>query len=121
SGKAELNQGDKAGPHNAAVAVEGKLKDSKATKNTRLVVFGTSYFATNNYSRRGSNLDFFLNAASWLMEDENLISIRSKEDGPGKVELSQKQGIIIFWLTILVMPVLISGTGIAVWARRRKL
>ena len=51
------------GPLNAAIAVDGKAKDSKATKNTRLVVFGTSNFATNNYSRFGGNMDLFLNSS----------------------------------------------------------
>ena len=112
---------DTAGPLTAAVAVEGKLKDSKATRNTRMVVFGTSQFATNNFGRIGGNLDFFVNSISWALEDESLISIRAKEDGPGKIELSQKQGTFIFLATVIVIPLLISAAGVAVWAVRRKL
>lgn len=112
---------DRAGPHNAAIAVEGKLKDSKAPRNTRLVVFATSHFATNNYSRFGGNFDFFLNSISWLMEDESLIAIRTKEEGPGKVELSQKAGSVIFLLTVIVIPLLTIVAGIAIWYRRRRL
>ncbi|MGZ3687389.1 MAG: GldG family protein, partial [Bdellovibrionota bacterium] len=79
SGQIEFRPGkDRNGPLNVAVAVDGKQKDSKAPRNTRLVVFGTSNFATNNYQRFGGNMDFFLNAASWVMEDESLISIRTK-------------------------------------------
>jgi ribose transport system substrate-binding protein len=40
-------------------------------------------------------LDFFLNSISWALEDESLISIRSKDDESGKVELSQNEGIVI--------------------------
>lgn len=112
---------DRAGPMNVAIAVEGKQKDSKAARNTRLVVFGSSHFATNNYSRFGGNMDFFLNSASWLMEDESLISIRAKEQGPGKVELSQKAGTSIFLVTVLIVPLLIATCGIVIWVRRRKL
>ncbi|MFZ9595769.1 MAG: GldG family protein [Bdellovibrionia bacterium] len=112
---------DEKGPLNTALAIEGKLKDSKASKNTRLVVFGTSSLATNNYSRFAGNLDFFLNSVSWVLEDESLISIRSKEDGPGKVELSEKAGHFIALLTILILPFVISIGGVTLWAIRRKL
>ncbi|OFZ81779.1 MAG: hypothetical protein A2583_11120 [Bdellovibrionales bacterium RIFOXYD1_FULL_53_11] len=122
SGKVQYSAGrDKQGPVNIAVTVDGKLKDSKATRNTRMVVFGTSNFATNNYSRFGGNMDFFLNAASWVMQDENLISIRAKEDGPGKIELSQKQGQFIFILTVILIPLIVAVAGIVIWVYRKRL
>jgi ABC-type uncharacterized transport system involved in gliding motility auxiliary subunit len=112
---------DQQGPLNAAIAVEGKLKDSKAPKNTRLVVFGTSIFATNNFSRYARNLDIFVNAVSWVMEDESLISIRTKEETPSKIELSQKAGSSIFLLTVIILPLLTAMGGIGVWVYRRRL
>jgi ABC-type uncharacterized transport system involved in gliding motility auxiliary subunit len=122
SGQVTFREGkDKSGPLTAAIAVDGKQKDSKATRNTRLVVFGTSLFATNNYSRFGGNLDFFLNAASWIMEDESLISIRAKEEAPSKVELSQKAGNAILVLVVFLIPGLIAAGGITIWALRRRL
>lgn len=122
SGRAQMTQGqDKQGPLTVAIAVDGKQKDSKAAKNTRLVVFGSSLVGADDLAERGGNLDFFLNSASWVMEDESLISIRAKEDGPGKVELSQKQGRFIFLLTVIVIPVLIAVAGVVIWTLRRKL
>lgn len=112
---------DKIGPLNVAAIVEGKQKDSKATKNTRLAVFGSSHFATNNFSRYMGNLDFFLNSVSWAMEDESLISIRAKEDAPGKVEISQKTGSFIFLLSVIIVPLMISAGGIGLWVARRRL
>ncbi|HCM38950.1 MAG: hypothetical protein A2X97_08780 [Bdellovibrionales bacterium GWA1_52_35] len=112
---------DKAGPLTAAIAVEGKQKDSKATRNTRLVVFGSSQFATNNFSRYGGNIDFFLNAVSWTMEDESLISIRAKEEGASKIQISEKQGRFIFLLTVIALPLLIFASGVVVWVLRRRL
>ncbi|MGK5087998.1 ABC transporter, partial [Bdellovibrionota bacterium FG-2] len=80
-----------------------------------------SQFATNNYSRFGGNLDLLLNSVSWVMEDESLISIRAKEDEAGKVELSQKQGTVIFLLTVIIIPLLVAAGGIAIWAWRRRM
>lgn len=122
SGEVKFSEGkDRQGPLSIAVAVEGKQKDSKAPRNTRLVAFGSSHFATNNYSRFGGNLDLFLNAASWVMEDESLISIRAKEDEAGKIELSQKAGSAIFLTTVILIPLLTAITGVVIWVRRRKL
>lgn len=112
---------DPMGPIHVGVAINGKQKDSKASKNTRIVLFGSSSFATNQYARFGGNLDLFANAVSWLMEDESMISIRAKEEGPGKIELSQKQGIIVFLVTVIVVPLLVAIAGIAIWAYRRRL
>ena len=121
-GEVKFEQGkDRMGPLTAAISVEGKQKDSKATKNTRLVVFGSSHFATNNFSRMGGNLDFFMNAVSWAMEDESLISIRAKEEGPGKIELSQKSGTFIFLMTVIVIPLVVAAAGIGIWMVRRRL
>jgi ABC-type uncharacterized transport system involved in gliding motility auxiliary subunit len=120
-GEVQFKEGrDRMGPLNAAVTVEGKLEKS-SPKKTRMVVFGTSYFATNHFSRYAGNLDFFLNAVSWVMEDESLISIRSQEEEAGKVELSQKAGNLIFLLTVIVLPILIAIGGLGIWIARKKL
>jgi ABC-type uncharacterized transport system involved in gliding motility auxiliary subunit len=97
------------------------LKDSKATRNTRLVVFGSSLFAVNGLVNRGGNLDFFLNSVSWIMEDESLISIRTKEEAPSRVELSARQSGFVFILTVILIPLLIAVAGIVIWVLRKRL
>lgn len=122
TGEVRFTEGkDRQGPLSIAVTVEGKQKDSKASRSTRIVAFGSSFFAANSYSRFGGNLDFFLNSASWLMEDESLISIRAKEEGESKIELSQQAGAAIFLVSVIVLPLLIAAGGVYNWARRRKL
>ena len=121
-GAVQYNPGkDIMGPVTTAVAAFGKLPDSKATRETRIVVFGSAQFTNNQYSRFGGNLDFYLNAASWTLENENLISIRSKETEAGKVELSQNEGVVIFWLSVVIVPLIIAALGIVIWVRRKKL
>lgn len=122
SQSASFNPGqDVVGPMTVAIAAEGKLKDSKAEKATRIVVFGTSLFAVNQFITIGSNKDFVLNSISWLMEDESLISIRTREDEAGKIELTQSMGWLILMATVIVVPLLISIFGIVYWVRRKKL
>ncbi|NDG84258.1 MAG: hypothetical protein EBX52_04370 [Proteobacteria bacterium] len=121
-GIAKFDQGaDLQGPLTTVITVSGKKKDSKAEHETRLVVFSSSQFANNQFSRFGGNLDLFLNGVSWAVEDESMISIRAKEEDAGKVELTQNQGIAIFWLCVILIPLAIAVFGIVIWVRRKKL
>jgi ABC-type uncharacterized transport system involved in gliding motility auxiliary subunit len=85
------------------------------------VVFGSGQFANNSYSRYGGNLDLFLNSVSWVLEDESMISIRAKDEDDSKIELSQNQGVAIFWICVVIAPLLIAAAGIVIWVRRKKL
>ncbi len=121
-GEAKPDPEDKRGPLAVAVVAtidasappEGK-KDAKA----RLVVMGTSNLATNQFFNAAGNRDFFLNAVSWLAEEENLIAIRPKDTKQTPVILTATQGQAIFWLPVVVLPGLVTACGIAFLLRRR--
>ncbi|MDR3607956.1 MAG: Gldg family protein [Oligoflexia bacterium] len=104
-----------------AATAEGKIPSSTASRPTRVVAFGSSAFAANYFTRFGGNLDLMVNSIAWLMENESLISIHAKEEAPGKINLSQKAGILIFWLTVILIPLGIATGGVVVWAVRRRL
>jgi ABC-type uncharacterized transport system involved in gliding motility auxiliary subunit len=112
---------DLVGSSSFAVAAEGKLDQSTAPRNTRLAVIGNSLFATNNFSRNGVNKDFLLNALSWVLEDESMISIRARDDVGGKIEMSPQALNLTLLGLFVVAPALVLIFGIAVWLRRRKL
>ena len=121
-GQVSLNPGiDKPGPLNVAAAVEGKLAESKAEKKTRIVLFGSSLFASNNYGRLGPNYDFLANSINWTLEDEGLISIRAKEDEPAKLSLTGVQLNLIQLIAVAVLPLLIASSGIGIYIYRRRL
>jgi ABC-type uncharacterized transport system involved in gliding motility auxiliary subunit len=124
-GSAKFDEGkDQRGPLYTAVAIDGKAAGSAADpakKNTRIVVFGTSLVAANQWTRFGNNLDLFANAVSWLMEDESLISIRAKEEEGGTIQLSAVQGGLIRLVTVILLPGIMIVFGIVVWLRRKKL
>ena len=92
AGKAEFTVGqDTMGALNPAVTVE---RPGTGQKKSRSVVFGSSSFANNTFSRMLSNSDLFLNAAAWVLEDDTSISIRPKDQDAGKIEMSQNQGVM---------------------------
>jgi len=121
SGRPHHGPKDQDGPFPAIITVEGKQKDSQATRKTRIVVTGSSFFASNYFIRFGINRDLLLNSIIWLMEEDNLISIRSKGEDPNFVKLSPDQSLVILITIIWILPLLMLGAGVFVWRRRRML
>jgi len=93
---------------------------SKSTNTAHLVVIGDSDFASNKYFNFSGNGDLFLNTASYLVEEENLISIRPKERKSSPLSLTRGQGMFILMLGILT-PSLVIFIGVRTWWRRRRL
>jgi ABC-type uncharacterized transport system involved in gliding motility auxiliary subunit len=111
-------------PVGAVVNVEIKEanpSEGELAKNARVVIFGNSRFASNQFLGAQGNKDLFLNSLSWLAEQEDLISIRPRErQGSGPVLLSAAQSRAIFFLPVIVLPGLVLLSGAGVYFRRRK-
>jgi hypothetical protein len=124
SGRIRVDRDAPGEPQIAFLAVEGKAPDakgSKATRNTRLVVFGSGGFAANRFRVYGANLDLFVNSVSWALEDESVIAIRPREEAAAHMDLTAKQGMLIGLFTVIVIPLLVAAAGLAVWIYRRRL
>ena len=119
--RATLDESDRRGPVPVVVVVEADLTEMGATDggDARLAVFGSTEFA-NNQHLDGSffNRDLFLNTVAWLLGESDLLSIRPRAFRASRVNLSQAEGTIIFFLSVLVVPELLLIAGLAVWWRR---
>jgi len=85
----------------------------------RVVAFGDSDFATNQFLQISGNADFFLNTVAWLARDSELISIRPKEPEDHKLFLSPDQQRRVSWLALFVLPGLWVVLGVMNWWQRR--
>jgi ABC-type uncharacterized transport system involved in gliding motility auxiliary subunit len=125
---------DQAGPVPLAVAItiepkeekkepieKEKKEASRVKQKSRLAVFGDSDFASNRYYNVAGNGNFFLNTVNWLTEEADLISIQSKTSSPRTIQLTPSQGRMIFFVSVIILPLVVLITGIAIWARRRAL
>jgi ABC-type uncharacterized transport system involved in gliding motility auxiliary subunit len=129
SGQVALDEskGDKKGPVSIAAAVsaavtapDAKAADANAPKpETRVAVIGDSDFAANSGLGIQGNRDLFMNIVGWLSQQENLISIRPKETDDRRITLTATQQSNIIWLSLLIIPACIFGTGVYTWWRRR--
>ncbi len=105
---------DKKGPFTlgAADTVSGK---------GRIVAIGSSSAAANQVlgiSQIG-NRDLMLNTMNWLTADEDLISIRPKDPEDRRISMTRSQMSLLFYTSVVFIPLLIIGSGVAVWWRRR--
>ena len=103
----------------AAKTDAGKT-DTAKTERARLVVVGTADFASNQFLGAQGNRDFFLNAVSWLAEQEDMISIRPKDTRQNPIVLTSAQSNLVLWLPLAMLPAAVMICGIAVVTRRRR-
>src|SRR6185295_15804552 len=121
-------KGDKKGPITIGSAVSAaatpatppKPGEAEAPKpETRVAVMGDSDFAANGGLGIQGNRDLFMNTIGWLSQQENLISIRPKEADDRRITLTATQQSNIAWLSLLIIPGLVFGSGVYTWWRRR--
>ena len=107
---------DLSGPVGIGLVV---TKDLDAEEKSRLAVFGDSDFATNGFFNLQGNGNLFLNTVNWLAEDESFISIRPKVPEDRRLTLTQSQGRITYYISLVLLPLSIVTIGISVWMKRR--
>jgi ABC-type uncharacterized transport system involved in gliding motility auxiliary subunit len=85
----------------------------------RFVVIGSSNWCSNSFLRFNGNRDLFMNIYNWLSSDEDLISIRPKEPTDRRLNMNAAQVSMVFWMTVILMPLFIILAGVSVWWKRR--
>lgn len=103
-----------------AGAAKQDRKIGEKPVRARLIVAGDSDFAANSTLGMSGNRDLFLNMASWLLEEENRISIRPKPKGFQPILFTGSQLAAIFWVAVILAPLSVISIGVYVWRRRRK-
>ena len=122
SGKVRLDAGvDIAGPLPIGVALNRRYASSPSSEphEQRIVVVGDGDFVSNAYLGNGGNLDLGLNMVNWLAHDDGLISIPAKTAVDIQLTLSATSQTIIAFGFLVIIPLLLLGSGAAIWYRRR--
>jgi ABC-type uncharacterized transport system involved in gliding motility auxiliary subunit len=97
----------------------GTYNTGKENSQGRFVVVGSSSWAANSFIGFNGNRDLALNSINWLSSDEDLISIRPKDNEDRRITLTQAQ---MRWLRIssqFLLPLIVVIGGVSVWWRRR--
>jgi ABC-type uncharacterized transport system involved in gliding motility auxiliary subunit len=117
-GKVDPKKGTK-GP--LVLAAAGTYNTGTPSKSGRFVVYGSSLWAANNFmgSRQIANRDLALNSFNWLTADEDLISIRPKETEDRRLNITGNRMSLVFWWSVVLLPLAAVGSGLMVWWQRR--
>jgi ABC-type uncharacterized transport system involved in gliding motility auxiliary subunit len=131
AGEVQLNEGDRKGPICLASIAELEPPHSQESPNGGetasapgngkgiLVVFGDVDFASNRFFQLAGNSDLIRNTINYLVGREDLILIQKEPRPVQPLMLSRFQGRIIFWITVVFMPLAVLVLGIVSWYRRR--
>jgi ABC-type uncharacterized transport system involved in gliding motility auxiliary subunit len=119
-GKASLGAEDKKGPVTIGVAISADLRaGGEKGGEAKLVVLGTAEFANNRFLDLFFNRDFFLSAVNWLAGEDAVIGVRPGSLRPSRVQLTQAEGRIVFYVSFLAVPEIVLLIGLVVWWKRR--
>jgi len=89
-------------------------------QGARVVVFGDTDFASNEYVENPGNADLFRNSINWLAKNETQLGISAKPPDFRKATISPVQMKVIFWVSIAGIPVIPVVIGSLVWWKRRR-
>jgi len=129
TGQIELNpESDVPGPLTIGVAMTRDVEtspidssqDKRVTRKQRIVVIGDGDFLSNTYLGNGGNLKLGLNIVNWLAHDDRFITIPVKTAPDLSIELTSTAKAIIAFGFLILLPLLLGGTGTVIWLRRRK-
>jgi ABC-type uncharacterized transport system involved in gliding motility auxiliary subunit len=105
------------GPFTLGAAVS--YNTGQPNSQGRVVVVGSSAFAANGMLGFNGNRNIVLNMLNWLSSDEDLISIRPKDPADNRIMLSRQQMTLLFFTSVVLMPLAVIAMGVGVWWRRR--
>ena len=110
---------DQTGPLTLMKTLEVKRT---ADRKTRVVLVGTPDIAENlALTTQGSfNRDLFLAGFDWLSEQEEVIAVASKPSRAQALPITQQDLYVNAFVTLLLVPALLAGLGVAVYVRRRQ-
>ena len=89
-------------------------------KTLRIAATGSSHLATNSGLGRNENGDMFINLVSYLLQDEDFISIRPPKLTASNLNITSIDSEIWLVFKSFIYPQIFLGMGIFFWLARRK-
>lgn len=108
---------NKKGP--LTIGAAGMYATGKPNSQGRFVVVGSSAWAANGFITFNGNNDLALNTINWLASDEDLISIRPKEQEDRRITMTRAQLSWVRLTSQFLLPLVVVVAGISVWWKRR--
>ena len=117
---------DTKGPLAIGMALTRNLPGKKTTTEQpdgpqqRVVVLGDGDFLSNAYLGNQGNQDLGYNIINWLSHDDTFIAIPSSKAPDTELVMSETAWSLLGLLFLLGLPLLLLGSGVFIWLKRRK-
>ncbi len=111
--------GEISGPLDFGFAMT-RLSPRPGAGEQRIVVIGDGDFISNSYIGNGGNRDFGTRVFDWLLADDALINVPEPAAADREIKLSETALAIISFGFLLGLPILLAGSGLWIWRRRRR-
>jgi len=108
---------EKQGPLTFAYAL---TRDLDKQKQQRIVVVGDGDFLSNAYLGNVGNLDIGLRMTNWLIHDDRFINVPAKIATDKSLQLTQTSVAVIGFGFLVIIPLLLMGTGFYIWRKRKQ-
>ncbi|HLW99158.1 MAG TPA: GldG family protein [Candidatus Acidoferrales bacterium] len=108
---------NKRGP--MTIAAAGEYRTGTDNTTGRFLVVGSSAWLANSFINFNGNPDLALNSINWLSSDEDLISIRPKQQEDRRITMTQAELSMVRLTSQFLLPGFVLFVGITVWWRRR--
>ncbi|MBI2963972.1 MAG: GldG family protein [Deltaproteobacteria bacterium] len=124
----DQTRGDRRGPFPVGVSVAVRIAEPQAVEEDqavrragRMIVYGDSDFASNQFIDLLGNRDLVVNSVNWLALEDTLMGVRPARKVAGKEQffVSSRQNYAVFLLGVVIEPVVFLMLGLAVFVRRR--
>ena len=113
------NDGEISGPLDFGFAMT-RLSPRPGAREQRVVVIGDGDFLSNSYLGNGGNRDFGTRIFDWLLADDALIEIPEAAAQDRAIKLSDAALAVVSFGFLLGLPILLAGSGLWIWRRRRR-
>lgn len=95
--------------------------ESPKDKGNKIAVLGNSSFVTNTYQKFSANSVFALNIVGWLLDEDRLITFDVPELKDKPIFLGQNQLGVIFYFSVVFVPLALFLVAFFLFKRRQKL
>lgn len=113
----DANSQEKQGPLAFAYALTRNI-DKKTQQ--RIVIIGDGDFLSNAYIGNVGNLDMGLRMVLWLIHEDRFIDIPAKTATDKSLQLTQTAIAVIGFGFLIIIPILLIGTGFIIWRKRKQ-
>ncbi|MBN2625726.1 MAG: GldG family protein [Spirochaetales bacterium] len=122
-GAEEMIASDIPGPVTVAAAVYRTSRDTGFPEGMKMVIIssGNSLTAMPGLGQIKANSDFFVDAVSWLSDQEDSINIKSKSLYKLPLQMNAVNAWIYAGIAIILIPLLVAAAGFIVLIRRKNL